>query len=44
VVEQYFERARDISDDDAVMDRGAIVIAGTRDEMDEAEVRGWMKV
>ena len=35
VVEQYFEWARDIADDYAVMDRGAIVLSGTRAEMDE---------
>src|SRR5271157_3532013 len=44
VVEQYFEWARDIADDYAVMDRGAIVLSGTRAEMDEAEVRGRMTV
>ena len=44
VVEQYFEWARDIADDYAVMDRGAIVLAGTRAEMDEDQVRGRMTV
>ncbi len=44
VVEQYFEWARDIADDYAVMDRGAIVLAGTRAEMNEEEVRGRMTV
>ena len=44
VVEQYFEWARDIADDYAVMDRGAIVLAGTRAEMDEGQVRGRMTV
>ncbi len=39
VVEQYFEWARDIADDYAAMDRGAIVLAGTRAEMNEGEVR-----
>jgi urea transport system ATP-binding protein len=39
VVEQYFEWSRDIADDYAVMDRGAIVLAGTRAEMDESAVR-----
>ena len=39
VVEQYFEWARDIADDYAVMDRGAVVLTGTRAEMDEADVR-----
>jgi urea transport system ATP-binding protein len=37
VVEQYFEWARDIADDYAVMDRGAIVLSGTRAEMDEEQ-------
>ena len=44
VVEQYFEWARDIADDYAVMDRGAVVLSGTRTEMDEAQVRGRMTV
>jgi urea transport system ATP-binding protein len=44
VVEQYFEWARDICDDFAVMDRGAIVLSGTREEMNEAEVRTRMTV
>jgi urea transport system ATP-binding protein len=39
VVEQYFEWARDIADDYAVMDRGTIVLSGTRAEMEEGEVR-----
>ena len=42
VIEQYFEWARDIADDYAVMDRGAFVLAGTRAEMDEEQVRGRM--
>ena len=33
VVEQYFEWARDIADDYAVMDRGAVVLAGTRNSI-----------
>ena len=44
VVEQYFEWARDIADDYAVMDRGAIMLSGTRAEMDETAVRGRMTV
>jgi urea transport system ATP-binding protein len=39
LVEQYFEWARDLADDYAVLDRGAVVIAGARKDMDEAEVR-----
>jgi urea transport system ATP-binding protein len=39
VVEQYFEWARDIADDYAVMDRGAVVLSGARETMNESEVR-----
>jgi urea transport system ATP-binding protein len=39
LVEQYFEFARDLSDTYAVMDRGQIVLAGSRAEMVEADVR-----
>jgi urea transport system ATP-binding protein len=39
VVEQYFEWARDIADDYTVMDRGAVVMSGTREAMNESEVR-----
>src|SRR5579863_8769423 len=44
VVEQYFEWARDIADDYAVMERGAIVLSGERSEMDEAAVRRRLSV
>ena len=44
VVEQYFEWARDIADDYAVMDRGAVVLAGERKDMVEAEVRRRLSV
>lgn len=39
LVEQYFEFARDLADSYAVMDRGQIVLAGTRAEMVETDVR-----
>ena len=39
LVEQYFEFARDLADSYAVMDRGQIVLAGTRAEMVEVDVR-----
>ncbi|TCT09247.1 amino acid/amide ABC transporter ATP-binding protein 2 (HAAT family) [Tepidamorphus gemmatus] len=39
LVEQYFDFARDLADSFAVMDRGEIVLAGTRDEMVEEDVR-----
>ena len=44
VVEQYFEWARDIADDYAVMDRGAVVLAGARKDMIESEVRKRLSV
>jgi urea transport system ATP-binding protein len=44
VVEQYFEWARDIADDYAVLDRGKVVLAGTRETMNEEQVRGRMTV
>jgi urea transport system ATP-binding protein len=44
VVEQYFEWARDIADDYAVMDRGAVVLSGERKDMVEAEVRRKLSV
>jgi urea transport system ATP-binding protein len=39
LVEQYFEFARDLADSYAVMDRGQVVLAGTRAQMVEADVR-----
>src|SRR5258706_9184778 len=39
LVEQYFEFARDLADRFAVMDRGQVVLTGTRAEMVEADVR-----
>ncbi len=44
VVEQYFEWARDIADDYAVLDRGAVVLAGERKDMVESEVRKRLSV
>jgi urea transport system ATP-binding protein len=44
IVEQYFEWARDLCDDYAVMDRGAVVLAGERKTMVEAEVRKKLSV
>ena len=39
LVEQYFDFARDLADHFAVMDRGEILISGTRAELDETRVR-----
>jgi urea transport system ATP-binding protein len=44
LVEQYFDFARDLADDWAVMDRGEITLAGDRAGMDEAEIRRRMSV
>ena len=44
LVEQYFEFARDLADRFYVMDRGEVVMAGTRAEMVESEVRRWLTV
>lgn len=44
LVEQYFEFARDLADRFAVMDRGEVVLAGSRDELDETEVRAHLTV
>ena len=44
LVEQYFEFARDLADDFAVMDRGAVVIAGKKADMVEQEVRARLSV
>ncbi|MFC3229547.1 urea ABC transporter ATP-binding subunit UrtE [Marinibaculum pumilum] len=44
LVEQYFEFARDLADSFAVMDRGEIVMAGSRESMDEQEVRKHLSV
>jgi len=44
LVEQYFDFARDLADRFYVMDRGEIVMSGTRETMDEGEVRRRMSV
>jgi urea transport system ATP-binding protein len=44
LVEQYYEFARDLAQNSAVMDRGEIVLAGATGELDEADVRRWLSV
>ncbi len=44
LVEQYFEFARDLADSYAVMDRGQVVLAGTRASMVESDVRRHLSV
>ncbi|MBI1205951.1 MAG: urea ABC transporter ATP-binding subunit UrtE [Azospirillum sp.] len=44
LVEQYFEFARDLADEYAVMERGEVVLAGAGKEMVEADVRRYLTV
>ena len=44
LVEQYFEFARDLADTYAVMDRGQVVLAGARADMNESDVRKRLSV
>ena len=44
LVEQYFDFAQELAQRIAVMDRGDIVLAGTREELDEHEVRRRLSV
>ncbi len=44
LVEQYFEFARDLADDFAVMDRGEVVLAGPVGDMVEHDVRRYLTV
>ena len=44
LVEQYFDFAHELADTIAVMDRGEIVMAGARDELDPAQVRRHLTV
>ena len=44
LVEQYFDFARRLADDFAVMDRGEVVVAGAADTMVESNVRRYLTV
>jgi urea transport system ATP-binding protein len=44
LVEQYFEFARDLADSFLVMDRGEVVLSGTKAEMVEDDVRQFLTV
>ncbi len=44
LVEQYFDFAKELADQYVVMDRGQVVLAGSRAEMHEAEVRRHLSV
>lgn len=44
LVEQYFEFARDLADTYVVMDRGQVILSGTRADMKEDDVRAHLSV
>ncbi len=44
LVEQYFEFARDLADTFSVLDRGEVVLAGNKADMNEADVRRHLTV
>ena len=44
LVEQYLEFAHELADDFAVMDRGEVVMSGTRETFDAEAVRKHMTV
>jgi urea transport system ATP-binding protein len=44
LVEQYFEFARDLADRFAVLERGEVVLAGTKADMVEADIRRYLVV
>tara|TARA_R110000772_G_scaffold118616_1_gene224281 strand:+ start:426 stop:1121 length:696 start_codon:yes stop_codon:yes gene_type:complete len=44
LVEQYFDFARELADTFAVMDRGEVVLAGNKAELNEADVRQHLTV
>lgn len=44
LVEQYFEFARDLADSFCVLDRGEVIMAGTKNEMVEEDVRRHLTV
>jgi urea transport system ATP-binding protein len=44
LVEQYFDFAHELAQTIAVMDRGDIVLSGSRDELDEHDVRRRLSV
>jgi len=44
LVEQYLDFAREVADDLLVMDRGQVVVAGAKGDVDEADVRRYLTV
>jgi urea transport system ATP-binding protein len=44
LVEQYFDFAKELADQWHVMDRGEVTLSGTREQMDELEIRRRMSV
>ncbi|MCA8906641.1 MAG: urea ABC transporter ATP-binding subunit UrtE [Rhodospirillaceae bacterium] len=44
LVEQYYDFAHELADEILVMDRGEVVLSGTRDALDEDDVRRYLTV
>ena len=44
LVEQYYDFAHELAQTLAVMDRGVVVVAGARDDMDKEDVRRHLSV
>jgi urea transport system ATP-binding protein len=44
LVEQYFDFAKELADRWYVMERGEVSLSGTRETMDEAEIRRRMSI
>jgi urea transport system ATP-binding protein len=44
LVEQYFDFAVALADHYTVLDRGNVVLQGSKAEVDEADVKRWMSV
>ena len=44
LVEQYFDFARELADEYVVMDRGEVVLAGSKKEVQPHDVRRWLTV
>jgi urea transport system ATP-binding protein len=44
LVEQYLDFAREVADNLLVMDRGQVVVAGAKSDVDENDVRRYLTV
>ena len=44
LVEQYFEFARELADTYVILDRGEVVLNGSREEVQPEDARRWLTV